>query len=214
MSMADISWAAPLISALLMLSVGVLVLARYARNRMRESLYWGVGLISYGSSHLIEFGYSSSLIVQTSLTYFLRQTLVVTMLVFFFAGCTLTIIRRKGIRASLALLFFVVQEVLIYYFDLVVNDLTLSSTVHIIYFVIPFSIFFVAFFLVYYFSSKRTGSLLIALGWTSYAVIVPFYFLWRGTALLPFWFVLRSASLVPLLIGFALLAYTGTTKSR
>jgi hypothetical protein len=204
----ELNWLAPLSSAVLMLAVGVFVLARFFRNRLRESLLWGFALISYGSSHLMEFAFMYPLIAQNSVTYFIRQAFVAIMLVLFYSGCTVILTRRTVFTYVSALLFFVAQVPLLFYFDFILVDFTLSSTIHIISFVIPFSVFFVAFFLLYYSSSRRVGSLLIAIAWLVYALIVPFYFLWRSTPLLPFWFVLRLVSEIPLFLGFVALAYT------
>jgi hypothetical protein len=117
-----------------------------------------------------------------------------------------------SLRALAAFSFFVVQEPILYYYDYVLVDFTLSSTIHIIFFVIPFSVFFAAFFLTDYLSSKRIATLLIAVAWLAFAGIVPFYFLWRGTPLLPAYFVLRTITLIPLLLGFVGLAHTRVGK--
>jgi hypothetical protein len=214
LSLAEFGWLAPLVSALLMWIVGIFVLIRAFQNRMRESLYWGIGLISYGSSHLMEFGFLSSLIVQDSLNFFVRQTLVAIMLVLFYAGCSLVLAKRMAFRAWSALFFFVVQALVLSYLDFVVVNFTLSSTIHIIFFVIPFSVFFAGFFMVDYLSSKRRATLIIAIAWLVYAVIVPIYFLWKDTPLLPIWFILRTVSLVPLFLGFVLLARSTSAKAR
>jgi hypothetical protein len=214
LSLVNYSWIAPLVSALLMWSVGIFVLIRAFQNRMRESLYWGIALVCYGTSHLMEFGFMSSLIVQDSLGYFIRQTLVALMLIMFYAGCSLALVKRMSFRALSTLFFFVVQAVVLFYFDFTLVNFTLSSTVHILLFVIPFSVFFAGFFMVDYSSSKRRASLLIAIAWLAYAVIVPIYFLWRDTPLLPIWFILRTLSLVPLFLGFVLLPRSTSVKAR
>jgi hypothetical protein len=177
---------------------------------MRETLYWGAALVFYGFSHIMEFAFSASLIVQDSFTYFVRQTFVTMMLILFYSGCSLVLTRRRLFTALTAALFFFLQEPLLFYYDFVMVSFTLSSTIHIVFFVIPFSIFFLIFFLVDYLSSKRVGSLLVALGWLSYAIILPLYFLWRETSLLPMWFVLRVVTLIPLFLGFVLLAHSKT----
>jgi len=64
-----------------------------------------------------------------------------------------------------------------------------------------------------YVSSRRVGSLPLALAWLAYAGIVPLSFSWKETPLLPEWFVLRSVSLIPLFIGFVLLAHSKGGKS-
>jgi hypothetical protein len=195
-----------------MLSVGAFVLVRYSTNRLRASVYWGVALISYGFSHLFEFGFMSSLIVENSFTYFVRQTLVVFMLIFFYAGCAIVFVKRKSLRALTTFIFFVVQEPILYYFDYVVVNFDLSAMIHIVFFVIPFSLFFTAFFLADYFTSRRIATLLIAVAWVAFAVILPFYFLWLGTALLPVWFVLRTITLIPLAIGYMELTHKSRQK--
>jgi hypothetical protein len=214
LSLAESGWLAPLVSALLMWSVGIFVLIRAFQNRMRGSLYWGIGLVSYGSSHLMEFAFLSSLIVQDSLSFFIRQTLVAIFLVLFYAGCSLVLAKRMAFKALSALFFFVVQALVLFYLDFVVVNFTLSSTIHIIFFVIPFSVFFAGFFMVDYLSSKRRAALVIAIAWLVYAVIVPIYFLWKDTPLLPIWFILRTVSLVPLFLGFVLLARSTSAKAR
>jgi hypothetical protein len=211
-STTELSWLAPLLSALVMWAVGIFVLVRYFQNRLRESLLWGFALVSYGFSQLMEYAFAYPLLPQNEPMYFLRQTFVAVMLALFYSGCCVIVTKRKAFTGLSTALFLAIQEVLIFYYDFTVVDFTLSSTIHILMFVIPFSIFFVAFFLAYFFSSKRTGSLLISIGWLAYAAIVPFYFLWRGTPLLPYWFVIRTISLVPLFIGFALLAYPRNMK--
>jgi len=206
----ELDWLAPLVSGLLMLSVGIFVLIRYFRNRMRGILFWGIALTCYGFSHLAEFAFSAGLINVDSLTYFIRQTLVSLMLIFFYAGCAVFIFRRKSFRALSTLLFFAVQELMLFYYDYVLVVFTFSSTIHIVFFVIPFSVFFTAFFLVDFFSSRRVSTLLIAIAWLTFACVVPFYFLWRETPLLPLWFALRTLTLIPLLFGFVGLARTKT----
>jgi len=211
-SVLELGSVAPLTSALLMLSVGFLVLVRFSQNKMRETLYWGSALLFYGFSHIMEFAFSASLIVQDNLTFFIRQTFVTMMLVLFYAGCSLVLTKQRVFTALSTLLFFIIQEPLLFYIDFVIVNFTLSSTIHIIFFVIPFSIFFLAFFLTDYLSSRRVGSLAVAIAWLTYACIVPLYFLWRETPLLPIWFVLRSISLVPLFLGFVILAFAKIQK--
>ena len=213
-SSSELSWLAPLVSALVMWAVGIFVLSRYFQNRLRESLVWGFALLSYGFSQLMEFAFAYSPLLLNGPMYFLRQSLVAIMLALFYSGCCVILTKRKTFAGLSTVLFFVLQEALIFYYDFIVGNFTLSSSVHILIFVIPFSLFFVAFFLAYFLSSKRTGSLLISIGWLVYAAIVPFYFLWRGGPLFPYWFVIRTISLVPLFIGFALLAYPRTRKSK
>jgi hypothetical protein len=171
-------------------------------------------MISYGFSHLLEFGFFSSLIAEDSFTYFVRQTLVVLMLIFFYAGCTIVFIKSKSLRALTTFLFFVIQEPILYYLDYVVANFDLSSEIHIVFFVMPFSIFFAAFFLADYFTSRRIATLLIAVAWFAFAAILPFYFLWMETPLLPEWFVLRTITLIPLAIGFVELAHKSRQGSR
>ena len=213
-STTELGWLAPFASALLMWAVGIFVIVRYFQNRLRESLLWGFALVSYGFSQLMEFAFSYSLLDVNDPTYFLRQTFVAIMLVLFYSGCCVILTKNRAFTVLSTFLFLTLQEPLLYYYDFIVADFTLSSTIHILLFVIPFSLLFVAFFLAYFSSSKRTGSLFIAVGWLAYAAIVPFYFLWRDTPLLPFWFVIRTVSLIPLFIGFALLAYPRIRKSK
>jgi hypothetical protein len=210
----NLNWLPSLVSASLMLSVGTFVLVRYSTNRLRASIYWGVAMISYGFSHLLEFGFSSSLIAEDSFTFFVRQTLVVFMLIFFYAGCTIVFTKSKSLRALTTFLFFVIQEPILYYLDYVIINFDLSSEIHIIFFVIPFSVFFAAFFLADYFTSRRMATLLIAVAWLAFAAILPFYFLWMETPILPEWFVLRTITLIPLAIGYVKLAHKSPQKSR
>jgi hypothetical protein len=206
------NWLAPLVSAALMLSVGAFVLLRYSTNKLRASIYWGTALIFYGLSHLLEFGFSSSLLTEDSFTCFIRQTLVVLMLILFYAGCAIVFIKRKSVRALTTFLFFIVQEPILYYFDYIIVNFDQSSMIHIIVFVIPFSIFFAVFFLADYYTSRRVATLLIAVAWLAYAVILPFYFIWLETPLLPLWFDLRTITLIPLALGFIELAHKSQQK--
>jgi len=210
---ANLNWLPPLVSATVMLSVGVFVLVRYYTNKLRASIYWGAALISYGFSHLLEFGFLCNLIVEDSFTYFVRQTLVVLMLIFFYAGCALVFIKRKSLRAITTFLFFIIQEPILYYFDYVIVDFVQSAMIHIIFFVIPFSIFFAAFFLADYYTSRRVATLLIAVAWLAFAVILPFYLLWfNAPSLLSLWFILRTITLIPLAIGYMELTHKSQRK--
>jgi hypothetical protein len=208
----NLNWLAPLVSAALMLSVGAFVLLRYSTNKLRASIYWGAALIFYGFSHLLEFGFFSSLLAEDSFTYFVRQTFVVLMLILFYAGCAIMFIKRKSVRAVTTFLFFAIQEPVLYYFDYIVVNFDQSSMIHIIIFVIPFSIFFAVFFLADYYISRRVATLLIAVAWLGYAAILPLYFLWLETPLIPLWFDLRTITLIPLALGFIELAHKSQQK--
>ncbi len=199
-------WAFAVVSALMSLLASIVLLYKWRVEKTTSLLLWSAGMFSYFLSHLLE-AYLILMPLDHTTTaylavYFIRQSLVSVMLVFLYSGIIGIITTRHFWLKVMPISLFFAQEGLIGYIDFVLKDTILSPALHIILFVIPLSLLFGVLFSIMYSHLKRKGLLLIGLSWFSYAIIVPFYFLLKGTPLLPYWFLGRAITVALLVIGF------------
>jgi hypothetical protein len=201
-----LSFAALLVNAGLILLAGLYVLSRYNQSRLRQSLYWGFGLVSLGVSYIFLYGLAVGLAELTVPANFIQETLLSITITLFYYACAAALTKKKFYSTFLAWVILFLQEAAIVYFYLILNKDIIGVFVNVVLIGIPVAILVAVFFSIDYLSFHRVASLLIAFSFWFQLVLVPTYLLTYQTALDLVYFSMNAADAFVQFTGFILLA--------
>jgi hypothetical protein len=195
-----------LIHASLVLIAALYVLHRYSLSRLRQALYWGLGLVSSGIAYTIAFGYRASLVEETIAILTIQQTFLSLAITLFYYACASTMTRNRIYSTVVASIILILQEAVIGYFNLILNEQTVGFFLVFIVFALPVSLFVALFFTVDYLSLRRAASLLIALSFWFELPLGSLFLVVERTSLEWVYSLAGVANAVLLFLGFILLA--------
>ena len=190
----------PFISAGISAAIAALLFCRSGKKRSPSTLAWAIGFLSYALSHILEVFHQLGFL-PLSLPWYgpLRGTLVIIMILLVYIGVVRLFTGKRIIVYGIPLFIFLYNLFLLsrfalpQYFTLAITTVTA-----------PASLLVGFLFLMAYLSSKDTGTLLIAISWLLYFILLPFFPIVMGTPLIDSWFIARIATELILLAGFVL----------
>lgn len=202
---------ARLADTLLLLLAGTYVLYRHNVSKLRQSLYWGLGLISLGIVYLFALGFAANLIGSTEIPSFIQETFLSFSMTLFYYGCATALTKNRFYSTFLAWTILILQEAVTVYFLVLSSYLMYYLTelfIHLALFVVPVYIFMSVFFYLDFHSLRRRSSLLVALSFLFQLLLLPIFFL---TYLMPSYWLFyagEAATYFLQVVGFILLAHS------
>jgi hypothetical protein len=209
-----LSSAARLANVILTTLTGVYLLYRHSQSGLRQSLYWGLGLVLYGIAFVFPFGFGIGLIGRALPAFFLEQTFLAFAIVLFYYACAIVVTNKRMYSAFLPWTILVLQEVVIAYFVLVLGEVQIALLLQVVLFGVPVSTFVAVFFSLDYLSLRRGASLLIASAFWFQLVLGAIFLIVDRTPLDWIYYVANSADSVVYFAGFVLLARSKSQEEK
>jgi hypothetical protein len=203
-----LSLVARLTNAGLTLIAGVYVLYRYNRSRLRQSLYWGLGLISLGIAFIFTVGFAFGVIGQTVPSYFIEETFLSLSITLFYYACATALTKSRVYSTFLTWIILILQEVVIVYFYLILDEHAINLFIHVIFFGLPVSTLVAVFFTLDYLSLRRKASLFIAIPFWFQLVLAPILLIVNQTPFDWIYYVMNAAIVIVYFTGFVMLAHS------
>jgi hypothetical protein len=204
----SLSVGAWLIHAGLVLFAALYVLHRYSRGRLRQALYWGLGLISSGIAYAIGFSYRASLVEETISAQTVQETFLSMAIALFYYACASTMTKKRIYSTFLVWVIIVIQETVIGYFNLILNEYAIGFLIVTVFFALPVSLFVALFFTLDYLSLRRKASLLIGLSFWFELALGPLFLIVGRTSLEWTYSFASTANALLLFVGFIMLAHS------
>jgi len=204
-----------LMSAGSTLLVSAYLFYRWVSKKKQQALIWGLATFAYFISHSIEYAWMSGIVESSgpmhAIIYFVRQSMVSVMLTLIYYSVVGSVMKSRFFTEKMPIILFSLQEIWLLYADFVLEagkKIIISPTVHIIVFVIPISLIIGVLFMFYYLKKHNYGSLFVSLSWLIYTLILPFYFITKGTENFALWFLARTFTILLFLFGLILMEAT------
>lgn len=204
----------PVIEALLSFAISAVLFKKWWSTGDKSTKFWAWAFLFHFMSYLIAGFFVSRLVVLQVVQYFLlqfaRQTFESLLFLSVYFGIINLLTTKRSLTFTLPFLFFIMQELILLYFDFFIKDLRLADQLHIVFFDIPFNILVALLFWKYYSVSKKKYASLIAAGWALYAVFVPIFFYTEGNVLL---YTISLSHIIIMFTGFVLLYESPTGQA-
>jgi hypothetical protein len=182
-----------------------LLFNRYKKTTDKSTFYWMLAFMFYSAYGVLQLLFISRVFVINALPYYLlqfvRQTLISLMFVSVYYGIIRLLTDKKLLTLTLPIAFFSLQEILLAYADFFVLNIEMADKLHVIFFDVPFNLIIALLFFKLYQVNRRRYSLMIALAWLGYALLVPIYFYTAGNA---FIYTLSLTPMFVMLLAFML----------
>jgi len=188
----------PAIEFFFALAITILLFRRFGLTNDRSTYYWMLAFGFYTLYDAMQLLFVSRLFVLGALSYFflhfIRQTLISLMFVSVYFGIVQLLTDKKILTVILPMTFFGLQELLLAYGDFFVRNIELADKLHVIFFDVPFNMIIAMLFFKLYQVNRKRYSLMIALAWLGYALLVPVYYYTAGNTFI------YTISLLPMLV--------------
>ncbi|MBW3015282.1 DUF835 domain-containing protein [Candidatus Woesearchaeota archaeon] len=196
-------WIYPGIIAGFSLLIFFLLFFRWTKNKDESLFFWYLGFLSYALSYILNALFVANVLPVSGFMFvflhFLRQSFVSLLFVFVYLGIVVLITKKRIWRVLFPLVFLLVQELVIAYFDFFRYAILYAENLHIFLFDIPFNVLICVLFMRYWLMSRRRFSLLQCLAWFGYVVIVSIGF---GVKFSIFFYTISLLPMLVMLVGF------------
>ena len=195
-----------LANLLLAMTSGIYVLYRYTRTKLRQSLYWGLAIVSIGVAYVFTVCFAIGLVDATNAAYSIEETFLSLTIALFYYGCAVALTKNRFYSTFLTLTIFVLQEATILYFLLILNEYFVALFILVVVFGIPVVVFVAVFFTLGYRSSRSTATLLLAASFWLELVVAPTLLIVNLTPLSWLFYIANTGNDVLRFAGFIMLA--------